>query len=341
MNCKENMETIFRHEQPEWIPHLSHDTYGIRDYIVERPIKTTGYDAWGCHWISCPTSLGITHPDTYELQFEDIDEWEDKTHFPDLDKIDFSPMEEEAKAFTDRDEKMVQYVSLNGIFERTHALMGFENAVCGAMEDPEAFGDLLKAIADHKIRLFERVYDICQPDLLVYHDDMASQAAQFFSTDIYEKYFFPQYKRIVDAARGIGYKYVVQHSCGKIDKIIPSWLTCGFDGWDSVMACNDLPQVKKDYGNKIVFMPGMDTQGVLGSSDSTRSDVEHMVVEWMEMLSGDGKGLILDSTVAYSLNPRNEQWSLEFVLKHGKPFMDAKKAGKPYVPDYEKETAAV
>ena len=333
MNCKENMECIFKHEKPEWIPHLGHDAYGIRDYIVERPINTTGYDAWGCHWISCPDSLNITHPDTKMITFENIDEWHEKCHFPDLDKIDFTPMVEEAKAFTDRDSKMLQYVSLNGIFERTHTLMGFENAVCGALEDPEEFGALLAAIADHKIRLFKKVYDICQPDILVYHDDMAAQTGQFFPMEIYDDYIFPQYKRMVDAAREIGYKYVVQHSCGKVDKLIPHWLSCGFDGWDSVMACNDLPQVKKDYGDRIVFMPGLDTQGVLGRSDSTPAQIEQMVVDWMEMLAGDGTGLIIDSTVAYSLNPKNEKYSLEYILKHGKPFMDAVKTGRKYQPE--------
>lgn len=335
MNCKENMEKIFAHEKPDWIPHLGHDAYGIRDYIVERPIMTTGYDAWGCHWISCPESLNITHPDTKVIKFEDMDDWREKLEIPNLDEIDFTPMVEEAKAFTDRDEKMLQYVSLNGIFERSHILMGFENALCACMEDPEEFGEMLKLFADHKIRLFKKVYEICQPDILVYHDDMGTQASQFLPTDFYKKYLFPQYKRIVDAARDMGYKYVVQHSCGRIEALIPDWLSCGFDGWDSVMPCNDLKKIKAEYGDKIVFCPGLDTQGVLGTKGSSRSDIEHMVVEWMEMLAGDGTGLIIDSTVAYSLNPENEKIALEFILKHGKPFMDAKKAGVPYVPEYE------
>lgn len=54
-----------------------------------------------------------------------------------------------------------------------------------------------------------------------------------------------------------------------------------------------------------------------------------------KVLYDDGTGLIIDSTVAYSLNPANEKTCLEFILKHGKPFMDAKKAGKEYIPDYE------
>lgn len=335
MTAKENMELIFQHKQPDWIPHLGSEAYGIRDYIVERPIMTTGYDAWGCHWISCADSLGITHPDTNALILEEVDEWKDKVTFPDLDSLDFSPMIEEAKSFTDRENKMLQYVSLNGIFERTHCLMGFENALCQAITEPEAFGELLTAIADHKIKLFQKVYDICQPDILVYHDDMAMQTAPFFPLSFYEEYLFPQYKRIVDAARKIGYKHIVQHSCGRIESLIPSWLSCGFDGWDSVMACNDLTTIKKTYGDRIIFMPGLDTQRILGPKGSTRADIEKMVVHWMEMLAEDGTGLIIDSTVAYSLNPVNEKICLEFIQKHGKAFMDAKKANIAYIPTYE------
>ncbi|HAZ05922.1 MAG TPA: hypothetical protein DCY58_06235, partial [Acetobacterium sp.] len=232
-------------------------------------------------------------------------------------------MIEETKAFTNRDEKMIQYVSLIGIFERSHILMGFENALCACMEEPEEFGEMLKALTEHKIRLYKKVYEIVKPDILVYHDDMATQASQFLSTDFYNQYLFPEYKRIVAAAREIGYKYIIHHSCGRIEKLIPDWLDCGFDGWDSVMNCNDLVQIKKEYGDKIVFMPGLDTQGVLGKAGSSRQAIEKMVVEWMNMLASDGTGLIIDSTPAYSLNPANEVICLEFIKKHGKPFMDA------------------
>lgn len=331
MTPKENMELIFAHKQPEWIPHLGTDCYGIRDYIVERPIMTTGYDAWGCHWISCASSLNITHPDTKIIMFEDLDDWRDKINIPDLDKIDFTPMVEEAKALSNREEKMLQYVSLNGIFERTHVLMGFENALCACMESPEEYGELLKEIADHKIRLFKKVYEICQPDILVYHDDMATQISQFMPTEFYIDYIFPQYKRIVDAAREMGYAHIVHHSCGRIEDLIPEWLSCGFDGWDSVMPCNDLPKIKRDFGDRIVFLPGMDTQTVLGKEGSTYEDIEAMVVRWMNMLAGDGTGLILDSTAAYSLNPANESIALECIQKHGRSFMEAKKKGQPYI----------
>lgn len=335
MNARENMELVFQHKQPDWIPHAGHDAYGFMDGFAERMLDQTGYDAWGCHWISCPDSLGITHPDTQDIKFDDVSEWREKANIPDVDALDFSSLEAAAKTFTDRDQKMVRYTSVIGIFERSHSLMGFENALCATLEDPEEFGEMLKAFADYKIKLFKKVYDICQPDILVYHDDMGSQASSIMKKEFYVKYLFPQYKRIVAECKAYGYKYILQHSCGKIDSLFPEWLDCGFDGWDSVMPCNNLPEIKAKYGDRVVFSACMDGQQVLGNKKSTRSDIEKMVVRWMNMLACDGTGLLLNSSVGISLNPANEAISLEFILKHGKPFMDAKKAGVEYQPDYE------
>lgn len=336
LSRRENMELIFQHKMPEYIPHFESDTLRIVDYSIERPIRTTGYDTWGCHWISCPTALGITHPDTNDYKFEEISEWKSKIPVPDLDKVDFSQLKQEVEDFGDRkDHTMLQYTSLNGIFERTHILMGFQNALIACMEDPEEYGLLLKCIADHKIRLFEKIYDFAQPDILVYHDDMATQAAQFLPTDFYVQYIFPQYKRIVSAARQMGYRYIVHHSCGRIEELIPEWLSCGFDGWDSVMPCNDLVAIKRKFSKNLVFLSGLDTQKVLGRTTSTRRDIEEMVVNYLEMLAPDGTGFIFDSMVAYSLNPVNEKICIEFIDKHGKAYINAQKAGMKYIPEFE------
>ncbi len=335
MNNRQNMELVLQHKIPEFIPHFRTDTYKISDYFVERPITTTGRDAWGCNWISCESSLGITHPDTSDIKFEDIEDWREKTQFPDLDNMDFAPVYADSKAVTDRDSQMVAYTSLNGIFERTHVLMGFENALCQTLLNPEEFGEFLKAIADHKIKLFKKVYEIAQPDILVFHDDMATQSAPYFPNSFYKEYIFPQYKRIVDACREVGYKYIIQHSCGKIETLIPDWLSCGFDGWHSVMPCNNLVEIKKNYGDKLVFFPGLDIQAVLGNPKATRSEIEKMLINWYEMLASDGTGLVNTAGPSLSLSPQNEAICMEFHNKHKKLFVDAKRAGIEYIPDFE------
>ncbi len=329
---RENFEKMFRHEIMDYFPHLGTDAWNFRDYSIERPMFTTGYDAWGCHWISCPDSMNITHPDTKLLLFEEAADWKEKVKFPDIENHDYSQEYEMLQGYTDevRKEKMLCYVSLNGIFERSHVLMGFENALCEFLEEPETFGEMLEAFADHKIRLFRKIYQMFQPDILMYHDDMATQQSQFLPTRLYQDYLFPQYKRIVDAAREIGYKYIIHHSCGKIEALLPDWLSCGFDGLDSLMPCNDLKKIKETYGDRLVFWPGGNCQQVLGIPGIDPKEIEKMVLDYYDMLGYDGKGLCMDTTAAYSMNPENEKICLEMQRKHGKAYIDAVKAGKNY-----------
>jgi len=133
----------------------------------------------------------------------------------------------------------------------------------------------------------------------------------------------------------MGYTYIVHHSCGRIEELIPEWLACGFDGWDSVMPCNDLVDAKRKFGNLFVFLSGLDTQQVLRPTTSTRQDIEKMVVNYLDMLASDGTGFVFDSMVAYSLNPVNEKICVGFIDKHGKAFVDTKIAGVEYIPEFE------
>lgn len=336
MTPRENLEKMFQHEVMEYIPHFNTDIVQFADVSVERLPFQTGKDAWGCNWISCEDSMGITHPDITDIKFRNISEWREKALIPDLDAIECNiergMLQEQHFDEEMRKEKMLCYVSLNGIFERSHILMGFEDALCEFMRDPEEYGKMLEAFADHKIRLFKKMYDLFQPDILLYHDDMATQQFQFLPTRLYVDYIFPQYKRMVDAAKEIGYQYVVHHSCGRIEDLFPEWIKCGFDGIDSFMICNDLRKIKETYGEQLVFWPGGDTQHILGIPNIGAEKIEKMVLDYYDMLCYDGKGLCMDTTFQYSMNPANEAICTEMQMKHRKAYIDAVKRGEKYSP---------
>ena len=125
---------------------------------------------------------------------------------------------------------MVCYVSLNGIFERTHLLMGFEDALCAYIEEPEAMSELCEEIANHKIKLFKKIWEVSQPDILVYHDDWGTQMGPFLPRGVFETCIKENTRRVVTAAREIGYKYILHHSWGKVESLVPYMIDIGFDG---------------------------------------------------------------------------------------------------------------
>ena len=318
LNHRENMLLALNHQLPEWIPHLASESYRMGDYLVERPMTTEGRDAWGVLWHPCAASLNITHPDTtsYLLDYEQVSDWRKLLKFPDLDALDWSSVYELVKTFTDRDQYLTHFISLNGVFERMHILRGFEGAMVACMTDPDTMRDLAEAIVDHKLRVFTRYWDIAQPEILLYHDDWGTQTGPFLPHDVFEKIIKEPTRRLVAGAHKIGYQYILHHCCGKVESLIPDMVDIGVEGWDSAQPCNDLARIKKEYGDRLVIATGMDAQGVIGNPESTPEDLRREVESKIDML-GEGGGLICDTVAAYSLNPHNEEIVLEEIRRYG------------------------
>lgn len=315
---RENMLLALEHKLPEWVPHLASESYRMGDYIVERPMTTEGRDAWGVLWHPCAASLNITHPDTksYVLDYEQINDWKRLLKFPDLDAVDWTPLVEQAAAFTERDKYLTHFISLNGIFERMHILMGFEGTLIACMEEPEAVRELAEAIVDHKLKVFKRVWDIASPEILLYHDDWGTQNNPFLPHDIFEQILKEPTRRLFAGVHETGFRYILHHCCGKVESLIPDMIEIGAEGWDSAQPCNDLERIKREYGDRLVIATGMDAQGVIGNPASTREELRREVEHRIDTLGANG-GLICDTVAAYSLNPHNEDIVLEEIRRYG------------------------
>ena len=55
---------------------------------------------------------------------------------------------------------------VNGPFERLHMLMGFENALCALLTDPEEVEEFFNTYMEWKIKLMEKVIEYYKPDVL-------------------------------------------------------------------------------------------------------------------------------------------------------------------------------
>ena len=55
-----------------------------------------------------------------------------------------------------------------------------------------------------------------------------------------------------------------QHSCGRIDAIVPDLIEIGLDVLDPCQpASNEFSNGNRAYGDRLTFMGGLDTQGYL------------------------------------------------------------------------------
>jgi uroporphyrinogen decarboxylase len=124
-------------------------------------------------------------------------------------------------------------------------------------------------------------------------DDVASQTGMMMSPDTWREIVRPHLQRVFDVGRKRGL-WVAYHCCGGLRSIIGDLVEMGLDVLNPVQ-CNcpgmDAAELKREFGDKLAFMGGVDTQDMLpnGSADDVRRATRHL----LDVMTGDGGGYIL------------------------------------------------
>lgn len=327
MTERENALLALHHQEPEWVPALFTCTYNCRDVINSRPIFEDGVDCFGVHWRrSGPETNYITHVDlSYPPILEDVTEWREKVVFPDLSAYDWEAAAAEIPEEVRR-EKLIYCIVGLGLLERVTTLMSYEDALCAFLEEPEAMYELCGAIADHKIELIDYIARYQKPDIINYHDDWAMQTAPFLPKYVWEEIIKPHTQRIYDAVKGHGI-FLFHHSCGKIESYLPDIIAMGADGWNSCQDCNDLANIKRLYGDKLVLSGALDDQNILGRPTTTDEMLRAEARRKVDMLAAGG-GWLCGPNAYVSFDFDQDRRCDSYVREYSTEYYARRKAGK-------------
>jgi hypothetical protein len=126
--------------------------------------------------------------------------------------------------------------------------------------------------------------------------DFGTQSGSFCSVETFRDLWFPYYKRLNDWIHDHTTWQTFKHSCGSVERFIPSFIECGFDILNPVQcSARDMgpEHLKKEYGGEIVFWGGgVDTQHTLPFG--TAAEVREEVLSRCEIL-GDGGGFVFNT----------------------------------------------
>lgn len=251
---RENLIRYFEGDNPLWMPDMRRDCATICPYIMPDSYARAfgGIDWFGIEWQYEPTvRAAMVKPGTRRLS--DIKNWETELQFPDLNAIDWEKDARETYGEGLSPELFTSFVILNGIFERTADLTSFEDAFCALLEEPEtltAFYDRLVEWIIELIGIAKRYY---HADMILFHDDMGSQKAPFFSSELFREILMPQYQKITKAAHDLG-MYISLHSCGNVGIHMQNFIDSGFDAWEGQDSANDKQALMDAYGDRILQM---------------------------------------------------------------------------------------
>jgi hypothetical protein len=110
--------------------------------------------------------------------------------------------------------------------------------------------------------------------------DFGTQTSSFCSVATLRELWLPYYRRVNDWIHAHTRWRSFKHSCGAVEKFVPSFIEAGFDILNPVQcsaAGMDPQTLKSRYGERIVFWGGgVDTQRTLpfGTPDEVRREVE-------------------------------------------------------------------
>lgn len=126
--------------------------------------------------------------------------------------------------------------------------------------------------------------------------DFGTQKSTFCSLEAFTDLYFPYYRSLNRWIHEHTQWKTFKHSCGAVERLIPSFLECGFDILNPVQcsAANmDPVHLKDTYGDRLVFWGGcVDTQKTLpfGTPEQVREEVKRRCE-----IFGKGGGLVFNS----------------------------------------------
>ncbi len=101
-------------------------------------------------------------------------------------------------------------------------------------------------------------------DIVFYMDDLGMKKRSIFSIEQFKEFILPYYKQIYQACKKNG-MFVLQHSCGYIDKLLPHMVDAGLNGIQTLepAAGVDLAHLKETLGDRVAFLGGIDGSNIL------------------------------------------------------------------------------
>jgi len=163
-------------------------------------------------------------------------------------------------------------------FEKAYFARGFENFMMDMGASPEWTKQFLARIVDRNMVMLENILAIDEIDGILLGSDWGSQADLLMSPATWEDMIRPGEQREYDLIHAYG-KDVWVHSCGKIDKIIPSLVEMGLDVLNPVQPeCMDIAELKSKFGDKLTFYGGISTQQTLpfGTPDEVKAEARRV-----------------------------------------------------------------
>jgi uroporphyrinogen decarboxylase len=194
--------------------------------------------------------------------------------------LDYRGLAETARGLRQSSDRALMLNPEVGFLHQAQFLRGFDRWLIDLVADPAFAAALLDRVLEVWLAetgaMLEQVG--AYTDVVIYADDIALQNGLMVSPRTYASLFKPRQKRVFDLLKRSGLK-VLYHSCGSVQSLIGDLVDMGVDALNPVQVSargmDDTAALKRQWGSRLTFWGGIDTQRVLprGTVDEVRGEV--------------------------------------------------------------------
>ena len=257
-------------------------------------------------------------PEYQDFMIKSREDWEEHKH-----RLEWSPDRINIEAVRKTEEearKKGKWFHFSGVFgyDRIQGMIGSERLLLAMVEDPEWVQEIFDTCGQLLCTALEEMIALgIQFDGCFVYDDMGYRNASLFSPAMFEKFEFPNHKRFYDCAKSFGLKTIL-HSCGCVKGLIPGLIRAGLTCLQplEVKAGMDLIELKKQFGEVLCFMGGIDVRKM---ADPNPAAIEEEISSKISFAK-QGGGYIYHSDHSVPDNVSFEQYKrvIELVHKFGR-----------------------
>jgi uroporphyrinogen decarboxylase len=240
-------------------------------------------DALGTTWRKAPGNIYFEiheHP-LRNATIDDLEnyQWPDVAH-----PSRFKNLRAEAKALHEEGQAVLLFTGA-GIFSPACEMRSVEQILYDLAANPEFVTALLtkleKLTCDCMVAALREAGEYV--DIVVTGDDVASQAGPMMSPAMYRRLIKPHHARMFAAIRDNTKAKLYLHSCGNVYRLIGDFIDVGVELLNPVQVSagemGDTARLKREFGNRLSFLGGIDTQWALpfGTTEDVRAEVRRRI----------------------------------------------------------------
>ena len=199
--------------------------------------------------------------------------------FPDPDSVDEKQIAAHAararELYENTDYVICAEHPVYGVFELGCWMCGFEDFLCRLALDEEWVHRFFERVLDYQVKVIGHYYSALGPYIHYTSsgDDFATQNAPFFSPEMFREFIAPYLAKRIQQTKQFTDAKFLHHSCGSVSRLIDDLIGCGVEILNPIQpkAAGMQPDaLKAEFGDRIVFHGGVDTQELLPFADERR-----------------------------------------------------------------------